>query len=128
MPLNLNTFAAEAYPGDPDLVRSLKTFKMHQRRQITSIRLDYYGHGPEDWDTFLDECRAKLERLLPNVNTIEFVIMLLGNTVYQEDIVTRTEAALRQCNSTNTPINVKVKVLDRGSIHQRDLIAWCSDS
>jgi hypothetical protein len=138
MPFNLNTFAAQTYTRDRDLMRSLKMFKVHQRGQITSIRVAYLGYGPDSWDFFMEECREKLEQMLPNLSTIEFVIALTGITVYREDIVTRTEAALRQCDSTNAPINVKVKVLDFDSTPERlgylvcvtrsDLIAWCSDN
>ena len=89
---------------------------MHQRRQITSIRLAYHSHGLLDWDVFhLDEFRAQLERLLPNLSTMEIVIKLARIAVYREDIVTHIEAVLRQCDSKNTLMNVKVRVLDSDS-------------
>lgn len=114
---NSNTFAANIVIGDGDSTNSFDMFKVHQRRQITSIRLAYHNYGVLDyWDAFqLDKCRTGLEELLPNLSKIEFVIILAGLAEFREDIVAQTEAVLRQGDSTNKPTNVTVKVLDANS-------------
>jgi hypothetical protein len=78
MPFNLNTFAADTFSRESNFVKAFKAFKVHQRRQITSIRpsacTDYAClglDGLEKWDEYhLERYRAQFKRLLPKLNTI----------------------------------------------------------
>lgn len=56
-------------------------------------------------EAFLEDCGAKFERLLPNLNTIEFVVFEpLPSTV----TIAHIKAAFHRRVSTHTRVDVKV--------------------